>query len=231
MKKILLPFMAAGMLLGFTSCEDMTGGLIGSATVIVESSNDDDATVSRDTLSFSSSVCDVYQDSLHSGPLSIAARIDLTEGAVDIQPPFMVFHMNDTLTGSYTCDSVSPTELATLADMLDEEMLNAKNFILVKTNDSTIIMSHAGQLSMTQFPTYGKLVKCDFDSVRCYVLTEMKLNELQQLISDANEGDVTAIARLSQLSLGDLFDEVVITGQASCRRMNITSLISNVFDE
>ena len=202
-------------------------GLLGSATIVVDKDG------VSDTTKYTSSIVDAFSkiDSLeteYKASVGLCANVNLTESNASLQFPFMYFRLNDTVTGNYQFDTILSMDLLlnlnfeTMSQILADPY--GDNMILVAESDTAWYLSHAGSLTISQYPSVGHFVECSFNNVEAFYITQSGIDRFN---TDINNMDFSHVN-----DLGYYFPNATISGNSSCRRTTIVSrLIKTAFEE
>ena len=234
MKKTVFGFLSLAAIFCFTSCEEMINTideftddeLVGEASVVISRIGNGETLT--DSLTFSSSVVDAldvsrYDQTLPEGyfTLDISANIDFNTSNVELQYPFMLFRLDDTVAQSYTLENILTVEMLSNLDL--EALVNiiatpdGPNMLLIAENDSCWYLTFGGQLVVTEYPTIGNLVKAGFNGVNGRYITQSKIDELNSDIENNN------FAHLDDLNY--YFPEVTLSGNIVSRRWAVARTV------
>lgn len=225
MKKSILFGAFTACALMFASCDffgqAVQEGALGDAQVIVNAGDN-----GIDTLDFVSSVANAFvledQDNVKIGTIDLCANVDLEKSQLNF--PFMGIQINDTNSGVFTIDEVLTVDrlrnfnFDTIAKLLRQP--STLNFIVLAENDTAWYLTESGNITVTEFPAVGYLVKGSFTNVNAYYFTKWDVDRL----NDNMDAEIAA----GTFSLTTYFHPVTMSGTFNSRR---TTLADRLIEE
>lgn len=175
----------------------------------------------------------------------IAANLDLTLENVELVYPYLSVITKDTIAKAYNLDqftigSFNDPNFTPLSLIRD---LGRRNLFVVAQNDSTWYLSNGGTFTINDYPSMGGQMSCTVNNAGMLLVTEGRLLSMKDAITDSianitaelaaqgivgDELESRITARLNAIPINTYFPTYTVTGNITCRRMNINSLLKSI---